>query len=188
MAEKRSSAQLLAIVHDLQAFVDLWNRLQGIAEITERALKAEYGVVSLVADEESEYWFTMGGKHYKFGGDDDELEEEGETLTDRNSRPWQFMKKELAIWQTLWREVEAEFVRRGWEFSREEYCHILLKDGWSVEMEYYPCDFEEGVHDFVYEPDEPGYYFPILLPDAIRIACNQMKIANMRLSDYEGIP
>jgi len=178
---------ILSIVHDLQIFVDLWNNLRDIAEITEKALKAEYGVISLVADEDS-YWFVMDGKHYEFGGDDDELEEEGEPFRDRSTKPWLFMKKEMAIWETLWKEIEKEFDRRGWSFSRWEYCHTLEKDGWSVELEYYPSDFEEGVNEIVYEPDEPGYYWPISFQETVRIARFQlMRDSGLIRFDVESV-
>lgn len=185
METKTDSA---SIVHDLQFFVDRWNELRTIAEITEKALKAEYGVTSLVADEDS-YWFLMGGKHYEFGGDDDDLEEEGEQFKDMDAKPWQFMKKELAIWSTLWNEIEKEFDRRGWAFSREDYYHALEKDGWSAELEYYPCDFEEGVNEITYEPDEPGYYWYRPFSEIVFTAVFQIKrdagLYDFKLSDLE---
>lgn len=163
-----------SIVHDLQFFVDRWNELRTIAEITEKALKADYGVETLTADEDT-YWFLMGGKHYEYGGGDEDLEEEGEPLRDRDSKPWQFMKKEMAIWCTLWNEIEKEYDRRGWEFSREEYCHTLEKDGWSAELEYYPCDFDEGVNEITYGPDEPGYYWHRPFSEIVGDAVFQIK-------------
>jgi len=181
-------AELLSLVHDLQSFIDLWNRLTDIANITEKALKVEYGVTSLVADEE-EYWFQMDGKHYSFY--DDELVEEGEPLMDQSTKPWIFLKKQLAIWSTLWNVIEAEYERRGWECSREDYFHILSKGGWSVELSYYPCCFEDGVGDFEYEPDQPGYYWPRPFEEIVDIARYQTRRENgltpgFKLSDLEA--
>jgi hypothetical protein len=182
------------VVHDVQVFIDLW---QCEAEKSFKRMDEivkEYAVTPLSGEgDDYQLVFLLDGERYIWDFGNEELyrgcSDEGPEVT--SGRAYDFATAYHGAGLSTSNAVEAEMDRRGWFSDPDEYEYYLSKGGWHLKLDYFPRSIKENAHDFVYEPDEDGYWCaPPPFGEIVHTARYQIMrdrnlLPTFRLSDLE---
>jgi hypothetical protein len=173
------SAYLMALVHDLQIFIDLWQREASKQFRVCEALMKQYGAVSHEYDDDFRWCFSIDGVKFIWDYGKEEMFLEGDFNEEpiNSGKAYDFAMAHNKAVQDTYSAVEREMDLRGWFHDPDEYEYFLAKDGWTCQLGYYPTTMESA-RNFVYEPDEPGYYY--------YVSPSPRPAVNFKLSDLEA--
>jgi len=182
------------VVHDAQALIDLWQKEAKKQFLACQDLVKKYGVTDSDYDTDCGHWlFTIDGTRYRwdFGSEhlylEDDIDEENPVET---GKAGEFARAHMAAVHATYSAVEAEMDRRGWDHDPDDYEYHLWKEDWRFDLGYYPTSMNDA-DNFVYEPDEPGYYYWQPFTEIVSTALWQIRrdnglLASFTLSELEA--
>lgn len=149
-----------SIVHDLQMFILSWERELEHFTIMQDYLNRKYNIKNIDACDENWYYFTCNKIDYTWDWSLEILYFRGHEEDYENSiisgPAYEYIREYTKVISNAFENIEREMRYREWMYSKDEYSHILFKDGWMTDLSYWSggCDFDDAVGEFSYEGDE----------------------------------